>query len=58
VLGTPFDAASEEAKTLGKSLSDGVTADLTTMLLSGLQNELGWSVDEKLWSQVVGTANP
>ena len=35
---------------IGKTLSDGRHRDLTTMLLSGLQDEFGWSVDETLWS--------
>jgi peptidyl-prolyl cis-trans isomerase D len=58
VLSTPFDAASDEAKALRETLSKGATGDLSGMLLTGLQDEFGWSIDERLWQRITGAPTP
>jgi peptidyl-prolyl cis-trans isomerase D len=58
VLSTPFDTASDEAKALRETLSKGASGDLSGMLLTGLQEEFGWSIDEKLWQRITGTSTP
>jgi len=58
VLGFTYDPASGEAKTLGETLAQGATADVTGMYLAALQDEFGWSIDEALWQRITGTANP
>jgi hypothetical protein len=58
VLSTQLDAASDEAKALRETLSQGASTDLSGMLLTGLQDEFGWSIDEGLWQRITGTSTP
>lgn len=54
VLIPTYDPTSEEAKTIGKALSDGAGNNLATSYIADVQNELGVYVDENMWRQVTG----
>jgi peptidyl-prolyl cis-trans isomerase D len=58
VLGYTFDPGAPEGKTLGDTLAQGATGDLTSMFLTALQDEFGWSIDEALWQRLTGTPTP
>jgi len=58
VLGLTFDPAAPESKTLGDTMAQGATGDLTSMFLTALQDELGWSIDEVLWQRLTGSPTP
>jgi peptidyl-prolyl cis-trans isomerase D len=54
VLIPAFDANSEEAKTIGKALTDGAANNLAIGYAADVQNEVGVYVDENMWRQVTG----
>lgn len=54
VLIPTYDPNSEEAKTIGKALSDGAGNNLAASYIADVQNELGVYVDENMWRQVTG----
>lgn len=54
VLIPTYDPNSEEAKTIGRALSDGAGNNLATSYITDIQSELGVYVDENMWRQVTG----
>ena len=58
VLEQNFDPTSSEGKTIGDTLAQGATGDITNMFLTALQDQFGWSIDEALWSRITGTNSP
>ena len=54
VLIPAFDPNSEEAKTIGKALTDGAANNLAIGYAADVQNEVGVYVDENMWRQVTG----
>ncbi len=58
VLEQSFDPTSAEGKTIGDTLAKGATGDVTNMFLTALQDQFGWSIDERLWSTIAGTNSP
>jgi peptidyl-prolyl cis-trans isomerase D len=54
VLIPAFDPNSEEAKTISKTLADGVSTNLEASYVADVQEELGVYVDENMWRQVTG----
>ncbi|MBC8037970.1 MAG: hypothetical protein H7X89_12220, partial [Rhizobiales bacterium] len=55
VVLAPFDAASEEAKTIASTIKDGSANDLLTSYLGHLQGQAGVAINETLWRQISGT---
>lgn len=52
VMAPPFDAASEDARAVEKSLQAGLGNDLTALYLAGLQSKVGVEVNQELWTRV------
>ncbi len=55
VLLPPFEAASEEAKTIAGTIKDGSANDLLSSYLGTLQGQAGVAINETLWRQISGT---
>jgi len=58
VLATPFDPASPSAKQLAKTIAEAQSKDILTTYLTALQGQIGVSINNGLWQQVSGTAQP
>ena len=54
VMQPPFDANSEEAKTIGRVLAQRLSGDLSSLYLQGLQQEYGVKLNEDLWRKLAG----
>jgi peptidyl-prolyl cis-trans isomerase D len=54
VLAPPFDANSEEARSIASALQAGLGDDLTTQYTSALQSSLKVELNEALWNQLAG----
>ncbi len=54
VLAPPFDANSEEARSIASALQTGLGDDLTTQYTSALQSSLKVELNEALWNQLAG----
>jgi peptidyl-prolyl cis-trans isomerase D len=55
VLLPPFDATSEEAKTIAGQLDQAMGGDVLASYLGALQTKAGVSINEELWRQISGT---
>jgi peptidyl-prolyl cis-trans isomerase D len=55
VLLPPFDATSEEAKTIGDQLKQAMGGDVLAAYLGALQTKAGVSINDELWRQISGT---
>lgn len=52
VMAPPFDAGSEDAKAIERSLEAGLGNDLTALYLAELQSKVGVEINQELWNRV------